>query len=193
MSALLSPLPTLLVCIILFLGGCAAAQQEILQTDGGQAPNIVYPAPTPVTPEPVESEPQAKSDFVERLRFAKPVTTTTVRARVQEITAMERTVPTYVWPEQQESLIVTKATIMIHEVLCGAPLSEVIDVSYVGGRLGRRSLRTSLMTQDLSVGQEYVFMLSKVADEHFIVGENTSSLYLDHKRVGTIKTSPGEK
>jgi hypothetical protein len=160
----------LFVCIVLWLSGCGQVESEILRPEVSGEADAVHPAPVPVTPQPMAPAFLGKSEFIERLRFEKPVTTTVVHARVQKLLANERTVPTYVWPEEPQSLIVTTATILIDEVLCGAPLSGAVDVSYVGGRIGRQWLRTSSMIQDLRPGQAYVLVLSRVDEEYFLVG-----------------------
>lgn len=158
----------LFVCLITVLGACAQLEPERARPDVTGEQATVLPAPVPVPP-PTDAEPPVRPEFLERVRLAG-LDTTVVRARVQQLAVGRRSVPFAVWPEPEPRLIVTTATLAIDETLCGPPVGERADVSYVGGRSADGWLRTSLMPQDLSPGQSYVLMLTEEDGELFLVG-----------------------
>jgi hypothetical protein len=154
----------LLCCVCSNCGRQAPEADVTGERDTVDAAPVAVDAPAEAAGEAVTSE------FVERLRVSRGVALSLARVRVQRLSATDRTVPRYVWPEESGSIIVTKATVDVEEVLCGVSVSGIVDLSYVGGRIGRRWLRTSLMTGDLSPGEEYVLVLSNVEGEYFLVG-----------------------
>jgi hypothetical protein len=156
-------------CLALSVFGCGDQLGQTSAVDvTGEAESVE--SPPVATDFNTIGEAVSVPEFLQRLRVARPVTTTIIRARVQRLSARERTVPAYVWPEAAEPIIVTTARLIVDEVLCGPQIGQLVELSYIGGRIGRRFTRTSLMPADLNPGDEHVLVVSPVEGENFLVG-----------------------
>ncbi len=177
----------------LLLNGCESVKfKNVPPAELSGENNVVFPAPIPVAPPLVKPTPPSESDFLGYLRFSAPDTTTVVQGRIQNLSVSERLLPNNVWPEEGKT-VVTKAKVEINKTLCGTLSKRIIDVSYVGGRLAGRILRTSLMTQDLNPGQEYVLKLTNVDGEYFLVGGRNEYLIPISNESGKYKDFIGRE
>jgi len=168
------------VLVMLVLTGCLPEDEGPGQPGAEKSSQgfEIHPAPIPAVVDSPEREPQGDSVFFSRLQFVDPDRTTIVKGRVEALTALERSLPLSVWPEEGDS-IVTEVRFSVADILCGPPVEEMVDVTYVGGTLGDQWMRTSLMVNDLSKDQEYVLILTHEDGEFFLVGGNNEVLVPD--------------
>jgi hypothetical protein len=128
-----------------------------------------FPAPISVPPD--TSERVLQQDPIDRLRqrFAEVGSEQllVVRARVTDVTAGLRTLPpSLYWGDAPQ--VVTTVTLTVLSTYCGSPPPE-LRVSYVGGRLADgRSERNEFMPEDLSVGTQYVLVLRRIGEVHYL-------------------------
>jgi len=184
---------TFLAFASLFLNACANDKSKKSKAITSDEVSAVQPAPTLVTIDPYAGEPLAESEFIKRLQYKRDINTIVVRGHVKSFLANERAVPKHVWPEKHKSLIVTKVALLTEEVVCGKSSKKVTSFSYVGGRIGKRWLRTSLMPQDLIPGHEYILNLSEIDGEYFLLGGRYESLIQHGRMSGLYTDSAGLK